>query len=69
MRYRRAGRTRWRETSPAGRDQPAGQVYDQLRQAIGGGRLLPGDRLTPTRQLAAERGISRHTGATARAAG
>src|ERR1700722_825080 len=43
----------------------AGQLYDQLRLAINEGRLLPGDRLTPSRQLAAELGVSRHTVATA----
>ena len=42
-----------------------GQLYDQLRQAIAQGRLRPGDRLTPTRQLAAELGVSRHTVTTA----
>jgi GntR family transcriptional regulator / MocR family aminotransferase len=43
----------------------AGQLYEQLRRAITGGRLLPGDRLVPSRQLAAELGVSRHTVATA----
>ena len=43
----------------------AGQLYDQLRLAINEGRLLPGDRLTPSRQLAVELGVSRHTVATA----
>jgi GntR family transcriptional regulator / MocR family aminotransferase len=38
-----------------------GQLYEQLRQAITGGRLLPGDQLVPSRQLAAELGVSRHT--------
>jgi GntR family transcriptional regulator / MocR family aminotransferase len=38
-----------------------GQLYEQLRRGITGGRLLPGDRLVPSRQLAAELGVSRHT--------
>jgi GntR family transcriptional regulator / MocR family aminotransferase len=41
------------------------QLYEQLRTAITGGRLLPGDQLVPTRQLAAELGVSRHTVTTA----
>ena len=41
------------------------QLYEQLRQAISAGRLLPGDRLTPSRQLAGELGVSRHTVTTA----
>jgi GntR family transcriptional regulator/MocR family aminotransferase len=43
----------------------AGQLYEQLRQGISQGRLLPGDQLTPSRQLAAELGVSRHTVTTA----
>jgi GntR family transcriptional regulator / MocR family aminotransferase len=43
----------------------AGQLYDQLREAIGEGRLRPGDQLTPSRQLAAELSVSRHTVTTA----
>src|SRR5215472_14759224 len=42
-----------------------GQLYEQLRRGIAGGRLLPGDQLTPSRQLAAELGVSRHTVTTA----
>ena len=38
-----------------------GQLYEQLRRAITGGRLLPGDQLVPSRQLADELGVSRHT--------
>ena len=38
-----------------------GQLYEQLRRAITGGRLLPGDQLVPSRQLAGELGVSRHT--------
>jgi GntR family transcriptional regulator / MocR family aminotransferase len=37
------------------------QLYEQLRTAITGGRLLPGDQLVPSRQLAGELGVSRHT--------
>jgi len=37
------------------------QLYGQLREAIERGRLLPGDRLPPSRQLADELGIARHT--------
>jgi GntR family transcriptional regulator / MocR family aminotransferase len=43
----------------------AGQLYEQLRDAVTGGRLLPGDPLTPSRQLAGELGVSRHTVTTA----
>jgi GntR family transcriptional regulator/MocR family aminotransferase len=43
----------------------ARQLYEQLREAISEGRLLPGDQLTPSRQLATELGISRHTVTTA----
>jgi GntR family transcriptional regulator / MocR family aminotransferase len=37
------------------------QLYEQLRRAITGGRLLPGDVLVPSRQLADELRVSRHT--------
>ena len=37
------------------------QLYEQLRTAITRGRLLPGDQLIPSRQLAGELGVSRHT--------
>ncbi len=43
----------------------AGQLYEQLRRAITEGRLLPGDQLVPSRQLAAELSVSRHTVTTA----
>ena len=42
-----------------------GQLYEQLRHAITTGRLLPGDQLVPSRQLASELGVSRHTVTTA----
>ena len=42
-----------------------GQLYEQLRHAITTGRLLPGDQLIPSRQLAGELGVSRHTVTTA----
>ncbi len=42
-----------------------GQLYEQLRHAITTGRLLPGDQLVPSRQLAGELGVSRHTVTTA----
>lgn len=42
-----------------------GQLYEQLRRAITEGRLLPGDQLVPSRQLAAELSVSRHTVTTA----
>ncbi len=41
------------------------QIYEQLRDAIGDGRLAPGHRLTPSRVLAHELGISRATVAEA----
>src|SRR5271165_4605706 len=43
----------------------AGQLYEQLRHAITAGRLLPGDQLVPSRQLASELGVSGHTVTTA----
>jgi GntR family transcriptional regulator / MocR family aminotransferase len=41
------------------------QLYEQLRSAIAGGRLKPGDQLVPSRQLADELRVSRHTVTTA----
>jgi GntR family transcriptional regulator/MocR family aminotransferase len=41
------------------------QLYDQLRQAITEGRLKPGDQLVPSRQMASELRVSRHTVTTA----
>jgi len=47
-------------------DKPlTGQLYEQLRLAITEGRLLPGDQLVPSRQLAGELSVSRHTVTTA----
>lgn len=43
----------------------SGQLYEQLRDAIVGGRLRPGDKLPPSRQLAGQLGVSRHTVTTA----
>jgi len=37
------------------------QLYEQLRDAITAGRLHPGDQLVPSRQLAGELSVSRHT--------
>ena len=37
------------------------QLYDQVREAILSGRLAPGTRLPPTRELASELGIARNT--------
>jgi GntR family transcriptional regulator/MocR family aminotransferase len=37
------------------------ELYDELRQSILGGQLLPGTRLPSTRALAEERGVSRNT--------
>src|SRR4029450_11750953 len=39
----------------------ASQVYAQLRDAITDGRLVTGDRLTPSRMLAGDLGVSRFT--------
>jgi GntR family transcriptional regulator / MocR family aminotransferase len=41
------------------------QLYEQLRQAITEGRLRPGDQLVPSRQMASELHVSRHTVTTA----
>ncbi len=41
------------------------QLFDQIRAGIISGRLRPGDRLVPSRQLAAQLGISRYTVTTA----
>lgn len=41
------------------------QLYEQVRAAIASGRLAPGDHLVPSRQLADELNVSRHTVTTA----
>ena len=41
------------------------QLYEQLRHAITEGRLQPGDQLVPSRQMASELHVSRHTVTTA----
>src|SRR5260370_2776238 len=51
-------------------DRQAGKALtgprdEQLRHGITRGRLLPGDELVPSRQLAGELGVSRHTVTTA----
>lgn len=43
----------------------AEQIYEQVRGGIVGGRFGPGDRLPPSRELAAMLGVSRHTVTTA----
>jgi GntR family transcriptional regulator / MocR family aminotransferase len=51
-----------------GRDEGpplAAQLYEQLRLSIITGRLHPGDKLPPSRQLASQLGTSRHTVTTA----
>jgi GntR family transcriptional regulator / MocR family aminotransferase len=50
---------------PAAGKPLAAQLYEELRHAIAGARLQPGDQLVPSRQLAAELGVSRHTVTTA----
>ena len=42
----------------------AAAVYDQLRTAVTSGRLVAGDRLPTSRDLAADLGLSRSTIAT-----
>jgi GntR family transcriptional regulator / MocR family aminotransferase len=44
-----------------GRKDLAGQLYQQLREAIESGRLAPGTQLPPSRLLAEQLGISRKT--------
>ena len=39
----------------------AAQLYDQIRGAIADGRLQPGNRLTPSRTVAAQLGVARAT--------
>ena len=47
--------------SLAGRSDLAGEIYRQVRSAILEGRLRPGDRLPPTRELARRLRVSRTT--------
>jgi len=47
--------------SLVGRTDLSGEIYRQLRQAILDGRLMPGDRLPPTRELARSLSVSRTT--------
>ena len=51
--------------SLSGRDDLSGEIYRQLRSAILEGRLRPGDRLPPTRELARRLGVSRTTASVA----
>jgi GntR family transcriptional regulator/MocR family aminotransferase len=37
------------------------ELFDQIRSAVTSGRLAPGDRLPPTRELATQLGVSRQT--------
>ncbi|KRR07449.1 PLP-dependent aminotransferase family protein [Bradyrhizobium valentinum] len=47
--------------SLVGRSDLSGEIYRQIRQAILDGRLRPGERLSPTRELAAALTVSRST--------
>ena len=47
--------------SLVGRKDLTGEIYRQLRRAILDGRLAPGDRLPPTRELARRLNVSRTT--------
>jgi GntR family transcriptional regulator/MocR family aminotransferase len=47
--------------SLVGRDDLTGEIYRQLRRAILDGRLPPGERLPPTRELARRLSVSRST--------
>ena len=47
--------------SLVGRTDLSGEIYRQIRQAILDGRLRPGERLSPTRELAAALKVSRST--------
>ncbi|MEO3929680.1 PLP-dependent aminotransferase family protein [Micromonosporaceae bacterium B7E4] len=48
-----------------GRGDLAAQIYRQLREAVFDGRLRPGERLPPTRELAERLGVARNTVAAA----
>ena len=41
------------------------QLYQQIREGIAAGRLRPGDQLLPSRHVAQQLGLSRHTVTTA----
>src|SRR5687767_13319605 len=47
--------------SLVGRSDLSGEIYRQIRQAILDGRLRPGERLSPTRELADALAVSRST--------
>ncbi len=47
--------------SLVGRRDVTGQIYGQIREAIVGGALRPGDRLPPSRELAERLSVSRTT--------
>ncbi|MEH2622261.1 GntR family transcriptional regulator/MocR family aminotransferase [Bradyrhizobium sp. AZCC 1719] len=47
--------------SLVGRGDLSGEIYRQIRQAILDGRLRPGERLSPTRELAAALTVARST--------
>jgi GntR family transcriptional regulator/MocR family aminotransferase len=47
--------------SLVGRNDLSGEIYRQIRQAILDGRLRPGERLSPTRELAAALTVARST--------
>jgi GntR family transcriptional regulator / MocR family aminotransferase len=51
--------------SLVGRTDLSGEIYRQIRQAILDGRVGPGERLSPTRELAAALSVSRSTVAVA----
>jgi GntR family transcriptional regulator/MocR family aminotransferase len=51
--------------SLVGRTDLSGEIYRQIRQAILDGRLRPGERLSPTRELAAALTVARSTVAIA----
>ncbi len=51
--------------SLAGPGDRAARIYRQIRTAVVDGRLRPGDRLPPTRDLAASLGVARNTVAVA----
>ena len=46
---------------PDSDDTITASLFSQLREAIESGRLVTGDRLPPTRQVADDLGVSRHT--------